>query len=105
MGLPNVTRIQNIQFTVEDASEANALARESAVLDALAKADQFAALTGVARGSLLFIAELGSSMPSVREFAGADGAPAIALEAATPISIGELEIRVSVQAVFAIGTG
>ncbi len=99
----DATRIQSIRFTVEDSSAANTQARESAVLDALAKADQFATLTGVARGNLLFITEIGSSMPSVRTIDGMEAA-ALADSFTTPISAGELELQVSVQAVFAIGS-
>ncbi|MDA0989022.1 MAG: SIMPL domain-containing protein [Chloroflexi bacterium] len=99
----DVTRINSIQFTVEDASAAQMQARESAVLDALAKADQFATLTGVTRGNLLFITESGSSVPQARSFDGMEAA-VFADSAVTPVSAGELELQVSVQAVFAIGS-
>ena len=99
----DATRINSIRFTVEDTSAAQVQARESAVLDALAKADQFATLTGVTRGNLLFITESGGSMPVVQDFARMEAA-AFADSAATPISDGELELQVSVQVVFAIGS-
>jgi uncharacterized protein YggE len=99
----DATRINSIHFTVEDTSAALVQARESAVLDALAKADQFATLTGVTRGNLLFITESGGSMPVVQDFARMEAA-AFADSAATPISAGELELQVSVQVVFAIGS-
>lgn len=97
----DATRINSIQFTVEDSSAAQVQARESAVLDALAKADQFATLTGVTRGNLMFITESGSSVPQARSFDGMESA-AFADSAVTPVSAGELELQVSVQAVFAI---
>lgn len=95
------TRIQSIRFTVEDTSMAQVHARDRAVLDALAKADQFANLTGVTRGSLMFITESSSNTPVSRSFAMMESAPAMA-DTGTPISAGELQIQVSVQAVFAI---
>ena len=97
----DASRIQSIRFTVEDSLTAQVQARESAMMDALAKADQLATLTGVTRGSLLFITESGGSVPVVRDFARLEAA-AFADSVATPISAGELEVQVSVQAVFAI---
>jgi hypothetical protein len=99
----DATRIDGIQFTVEDSSAAQTQAREKAVLDALAKANQFATLTGVTRGSLVFATESGGGVPLVRDFAKME-LGAVADSAATPISAGELEIQVSVQMVFAIGS-
>lgn len=95
------TRIHGIQFTVEDFSDAQVLAREVAVIDALEKADQFAVLTGVTRGSLQFITESGGGQPAVSN---------LRMEAAafdsdsydTPISTGELEVNVVIQAIFDI---
>ena len=99
----DASRIQSIRFTVEDSSAAQVQARESAVIDALAKADQFATLTGVTRGNLLFITESSGGVPVVQDFARIEAAP-FADGVATPISAGELEVQVSVQAVFAIGS-
>jgi uncharacterized protein YggE len=99
----DATRINSIQFTVDDPSAAQVQARENAVLDTLAKADQFATLTGVTRGNLLFISESSSSKPQARSFE-AMNAGAFADSAVTPVSAGELELQVSVQAVFAIGS-
>ena len=64
----DATRIQSIQFAAEDTSIAQTQAREKAVMDAFAKAEEF---VGVA-------------------------------SAVTPINVGELEIQVNVQALFAI---
>lgn len=98
----DATRINGIQFTIEDASAAQTQAREEAVLDALAKADQFANLTGVTRGSLLFITEAGGSVPVVYDYGVRAEGAFTADSAPTPISTGELEVQASVQAVFAI---
>jgi uncharacterized protein YggE len=99
----DATRINGIRFTVEDSKPFTADLREAAVADALAKAQQFAGLTGVSLGRLMFISEVGTGTPVARDFAG----PAFALEKAsvgipTSISGGELQISVSVQAVFGI---
>ena len=99
----DASRIQSIRFTVEDSSAAKAQARENAVMDALAKADQFATLTGVTKGGLMFITESGGGVPVVKDFARMEGAM-LADSVATPISAGETEVQVSVQLVFAIGS-
>ena len=99
----DATRIQSIQFTVDDPSAAQTQAREDAVLDAVAKAQQFATLTGVTRGALLYIAESGASAPVTYDY-GVRAESFAADGASTPISLGEMEIHVYVQAVFAIAT-
>ena len=77
--------------------------REQAVLDAMAKAQQFASLTGVALGQLVFISESGSGRAIAQDFARVEFAMAAPLAAAqTSISGGELELKMNVQAVFAI---
>ena len=97
----DATRIDGIQFTIEDASVAQTQAREKAISDALVKAEQFASLTGVGRGSLLFITEVGGGAPAVYDY-GVRAESFDAVSAPTSISTGELEVQVSVQAVFAI---
>ena len=97
----DATRIQSIQFTVDDPSAAQTQAREEAVLDAAAKADQFATLTGVVKGDLLFITESGGSAPVTYDY-GVRTDSFAAEAAPTPISLGELEVHVYVQTVFAI---
>lgn len=96
----DLTRIQGISFTVEDFSPYQIQARELAVKNALAKAGQFASLTGVTLGRLVYITE-SSATPVVREFAVRE-AVAAAPGAPTPVSPGELEVQVNVQAAFAI---
>ena len=99
----DATRINGINFTIEDPKPHMFQLREDAVKDAIAKAEQLARLTGVSVGNLLFISEAGAGAPVVRAFAVAEGF-AIARAAAPPTSIsgGELELSLSVQAVFAI---
>ena len=97
----DATRVNNITFTVEELSPYQSQARELAVADAIAKAEQFANLAGVKKGNLIFITESGSSTPvsqaiGVRAYAYADES------VATPISVGDLEVEVTVQTIFDI---
>lgn len=100
----DATRINGISFTVEDPKPFMEQLREMAVLDAIAKADQFALLTNVVRGSLVFISESGRGGSVIQNqgfdvrMAFAEAAPL----ASTSISGGELELRLSVQVVFSI---
>ena len=99
----DAARINGISFTVEDTSPLMVQLREEAVADAIAKANQFAILTGVGLGRLVFISETGGAVPQVRAFPQAEFALAAAAPApSTSISGGELEITMSVQAVFTI---
>lgn len=96
------TRIDGISFTVEDPAPFMTALREAAVNDAMAKAEHFASLTGVTVGPLAYITELGGGgAPVVREFAE-ERAFAAAAAPPTQVSGGELELTLSVQAVFAI---
>ena len=97
------TRINGIQFSIEDPKPYMTDLREQAVEDATAKAEHFATLTEVAVGDLLFISEVGPGV-DVRDFAQESRvmmAMAVA-DSSTSISGGELELSLSVQAVFAI---
>ena len=69
----------------------------------MSKAQQFAALTGVTLGKLQYIAESGSNIPIVRDYADAKMAMAgVEAMSPTPISPGEMDVTVYVQAVFGI---
>ena len=77
--------------------------REEAVADAREKAEHLASLSDVSLGDLTFISEAGRGAPITRSFADdafamAEAAPA----ATTPISGGELQLGLGVQAVFEI---
>lgn len=92
-------RIDGITYTVEDPQPFMAKLREAAVKDAYAKADQLAFLTGVSLGRLIFISELGGT-PMPQAFGEGGGTLRAFAAPATPISSGELELRLTVQAVF-----
>ncbi len=97
----DATRINGVGFTVEDPKALESTLREAAVNDAMAKAEQFAALTGVTLGKLVFIAEISGGSPVVQDFARAEAGFA-APTAPTPINVGETQLSMAVQAVFAI---
>ena len=98
----NYTRINGIQFSIEEPKPYMTDLREQAVADAEAKAEHFATLTDVAVGDLLFISEVGSGV-DVRDFRQQSRMMALeSAAAATSVSGGELELSLSVQAVFAI---
>ena len=99
----DLTRINNIRFTVENTDQYAVQAREAAVKQAIEKAEQFARLTGVPLGKLVYIAESGASVPMVRDFAFEERGLAAAAPPMTPVSPGETDIAVFVQAVFSIG--
>ncbi len=97
------TRIDGVNFSVEDPEPFMAQLRQEAVRDAVAKADHFASLTGVAVGDLVSIGEVGAGTPVVRSFGFEEALMTrTAAAPATSISGGELELRLSVQAVFSI---
>ena len=97
----DLTRIEGVSFTVQDPEPHRAEAREAAVDQARAKAEQFARDAGVTLGQVLVVAEGGGAVPAPRAFAES-AALSFAADASTPISEGELEIRATVQMVFAI---
>ena len=98
------TRINGISFTVEDTSPMMDDLRALAVGDAMNKAEDFARLSGVGLGRLVFISESSAGRPIVQNLAVPRMAFAEAAFAApsTPIIGGELELTLNVQAVFAI---
>ena len=95
------TRFQSINFTIEDTKALQDQARTDAVADLMDKANQFATLTGSQLGQLLYITESGGFVSSPVfdqrvSFENAAAAPQ------TSIMTGELDVVVTVQAVFAI---
>ena len=99
----DLIRINSIQFTVGDSSVYGEQIRQLAAADALAKADLYARVMGMTLGPLVYLIELGSSVPMAK-------ASPVAMEVAaqdigftrTPISAGDVNLSVTVQVVFAI---
>ena len=97
----DLTRINSIGFSVEDPSAYHEEARQKAMADARAKAEQMAELAGVKLGKPTYISESTYSPPPIFRqdlFEKAAGAPV----PETPISPGEMEISINVQLVYAI---
>ena len=95
------TRINSISFVVDDPTDYYEEAREKAMEDAEAKAQQLADLAGVDLGKPTYVNESGAFIPVPREYymAVPEAAPA---PAPSPISPGETEIRLTVQVVYSI---
>ena len=94
----NLTRINSINFTVDDPTAYYNQAREKAMQDANAKAEQMATLAGITLGKPTYISESGGYIPTpyyLKDYAEGGSS-------STPISPGELDITLSVQVAYAI---
>ena len=99
----DATRIDGINFSIEDPKPFMTQLREEAVLDAIDKAEHLASLTGVEVGNLLFIGEVGAGSPREQPFMVESMGMARAVsDSATSISGGELQLSLNVQAAFSI---
>jgi len=96
----DLTRINSIGFSVDDPSAYYEEARQKAMTDAKAKAEQLAELAGVTLGKPTYISE-GISYPTYPR-AVYEMAPAAPPMPETPISPGELEISLTVQVTYSI---
>jgi uncharacterized protein YggE len=100
----DLTRIDSINFSIDDPSVYLGEARQKAMADVKAKAEQLASLAGVRLGKPTYISE-SSYLPSpiyprvVYEMPPGAAAPA---PVAPPISPGEMEISLTVQIAYAI---
>ncbi|MFW6150437.1 MAG: SIMPL domain-containing protein [Chloroflexota bacterium] len=96
----DLTRIEGINFTIDDPTEYYEQAREQAVGDAEEKAEQLADGAGVELGAPTYISEGSTDRPETPDVA----MPREEAEAAgeTPISPGELTVTVNVQVVYSI---
>lgn len=99
----DLIRINSIQFTVDDSSAYGEQIRQMAAAEALAKADVYARAMGVTLGPLVYLTEIGSSVPMAASAPMAEMAMADGAFKSTPISSGDVNLSVTVQAVFAIG--
>jgi uncharacterized protein len=91
----DLTRIDSIDFSVDDPSVYYEQARQEAMADANAKAEQLAELAGVTLGKPTYIYESSQGSSSIRMVEAA-------MSAVTPISPGEMEISLTVQVAYAI---
>ncbi len=99
----DLVRVDNIYFSIDDPSVYQEEARQKAVADAKAKAENMARLSGVGLGKPTYISE-NISMPSPIYYARGATAEAVPAPAPveTPISAGEMEVAVTVQVAYAI---
>jgi uncharacterized protein len=100
----DLTRIDSISFSVDNPSVYQDEARQKAMADARARAEQVAKLAGVSLGKPTYITE-STYIPGPiyrADMLKAEGAPAAAPVAPTPVSAGEQEVRVNVQVVYEI---
>ncbi|MFC1931943.1 SIMPL domain-containing protein, partial [Chloroflexota bacterium] len=97
----DLIRINSISFTVDDPTPYYKEAREKAMTDAEAKAEQLASLSKVKLGKPTYINESGGYVSPVRGFYPEMAAPA-PIAAPTPISPGETEVQLSVQVAYSI---
>jgi len=88
-----------VTFSVDQPDQYYAQARELAMNDAKAKADQLAELAGVTLGNATYISESSSTPIVYREAFSAQGATS---SATTPINPGQTDIVVDVQVAYAI---
>lgn len=96
----NLTRIDGIDFSIDDPTPNYNEARARAIEDAQDKAKQMAGSADIKLGKLIYMSESTPYAPpvAIRDYAMKAAAPA----PTTPISPGELEIQVSVQLVYEI---
>jgi hypothetical protein len=94
----DLTRVNSIQFSLDNPTAANDKAREMAMADAKDTATQLAKLAGVTLGKPISISENNTSVPLYASVA----AKSLSTAQSTPISAGELDITLSVQVVYAI---
>jgi uncharacterized protein len=99
----DLTRINGITFTVDDPTNSYNDARDKAIANARAKAQQMAEKSGAKLGKVTYITENNYFSPiyrayDMKEASGAAPSPAVS----TSISGGELEITTTVQIAYAI---
>ncbi len=93
------TRIDSIDFSVDDPSAYYEEAREKAMADAKAKAEQLAELVDGRLGKATYISESSQAPPPIyRQDVYEEAMPG----AETPISPGEMEISLTVQVAYAL---
>jgi len=93
----DLTRVEGLQFTIDDPSTLQDQARQEAMADARQKAETLAQAAAVELGPARSISEGGGPQPiEFSRFALEAAAPL----AETPIQLGELEVRVDVQVVY-----
>jgi uncharacterized protein YggE len=96
----DLTRVNNISFSVEDPSIYYDEARTTALEDAKDKAEKIAALTGINLGEPTYISEA-TQVPGPISLTLNEAAP-VAAPAETSISPGEIDVTLTVQVAYEI---
>jgi uncharacterized protein YggE len=95
----NSTVIQSVQFAIDNTDRLQETAREQAIAQAKARADQLAKLAGVSLGKPIAINETYESVQPLNQVF----APRTAsLDTATPIQAGELQVVVNLTVLYGI---
>jgi len=97
----DLTRIDGIEFTIDDPQGYYAEARQDAVADARAKAEQLADLAGVSLGKPTYVSESAQSS-FIYQNAGMINYDMAKEASETSISPGEMEVSLTVQVCYAI---
>jgi len=97
----DLLQVQSISFTIDDTTALRSEAREEAVVDAQAKADELATLAGVTLGKATYVTE-SISTPYPPPYFDRGGVFAMEEAPATEISPGELEVVVTVYITYGI---
>jgi uncharacterized protein YggE len=92
----NNTVVQSLSFTIDDPAELRRKARDLALADAKAKAEQLAATSGVKSGKPISITENANLVPANFVQAPRTG------DSGTTVQSGELQVNVVVQVVYSI---
>ncbi len=99
----DLARVDGIDFSIEDSKTIQGEARAAAIENLQYKAGQLAALAGVELGALVSISESDGASPAPFARTESDFAFYTSSAASTPIQVGELDVVVTVQAVYEIG--
>jgi uncharacterized protein YggE len=97
----DVLQVQSISFTIDDTTALSSEARQKAVANAQAKAEELASLAGVTLGDPTYITE-STSTPYTQPYYDRSVAYSAEAAPATEISAGELEVVVYVNITYGI---
>ena len=96
-----VTRINSIQFSIENVEVLETKAREMAIKDAINKAKQFETSTDMNLGPIIYLTETGSE-PIISAPSFKSAQTMSAMEFDTPVIAGSLDVEISIRIGFAI---